>query len=89
MGTKVQRDVQQRKTREERSVETINVIESSIDYENNVSKSFVAPQRETNADEARYMYLQGLYITLHTMCLNDHHSRRLVQKMIDANRKGE
>lgn len=60
MGTKAQRDMQQQKKRKERTEISINPVKMSMDDEIKVLKSFVASHHETNVDDSRDMYLQGL-----------------------------
>lgn len=64
MGTKAQRETQRRKKREDQTAEKVNTIKELMEDAKNVLKSFVLPQNETNMEEARYLYLQGLYMTL-------------------------
>lgn len=81
MVTKAQRDMQQRKMREERTAETINPLKSSMDDGMNILKSFFASRHDSNVDKVRYMFLQGFYMTVQRMGPNHPHPPRLVQKL--------
>lgn len=85
LGTKAQKDIQRRKKQDEFTKATMEPINARMTQTSDTFHKYVASQQAQSIDEKKYMYLQGLYMTLEVMSANDPARPALIQKMVAAN----